>query len=807
MQLPGESEKAKGPPPAVQLPLFIVLVIGGLWLVFRDSEGSDAAEEDMDLLSFPSKIVFSSEAPPAPARRMRGSSGPPVEFHWVFPDGVSSAAGAALRSRLLALDAKGYPAKASACNELKVDVSLHGQARLVNGSAPLVWRGSELELDIQGNVAGRVGVDVRISPRDPSADAILYSSEVQFEPGPATNFSLRLRPVHSGWASRVPLLPSMLREPHDQQQQQQRWVTHVFYEAVVSATDMHGNAVPMSKSADLGSIEWRKWNLRGDSTSFKSTTLMQPDEDGNAHAKFRITKPGEVELWLDHDAGGNETALLRDQTAQRFSFIGPSSSLPQDWTKHDKSALSEKDEKWQETAGEVRDAFLHAWNAYKRYAWGADELKPLSKRGHDTFCNIGITLLDSLTSLWILGLRSEFEEARNWVRDSLDFGKCNREVSVFELIIRALGGLLSAHALSGDQMFLDKAKDLGDRLLPALNSTSGMPWPRWDISRRQGVKSQEASILAEAGSLQLEFRHLTALTGDEKYRRAADACFEAIQSVGFRGLLPVRFTPPGHAPLMPVESNYQLGALADSYYEYLLKQWLQSPGEARFKELWYRVMEELPQLARPQPDPDKNSKKHIRLIEATQSGKPIWKMDHLSCFVPGMIALGVGTVPHEDLSKDRRNETWRQLAHGVTASCVDMWTFTPSGLAPEWVSVASTEPHDIQKASNGGAYSLLRPETAESLFYMHRLTRQDKYRKWGKKLFSAILNTTKLESGFASVHDVYKRAPDTQDEMQSFVLAETFKYLFLLFSPPDALSLDNFVLNTEGHPLPRWVSR
>lgn len=798
---------AKQNPPPCSWPLFAALAIACLHALFRPDEGRGYEDDGDALLGFPSKIIMSSSVPSAPPRILRGTSGPPVAFHWVFPNGISSEAGGALHSRLLALDAHGYPAKASDCSGLRVNVSVLGKARLANASSTLVWQGSELELDIEGDVAEMVNVQVRIAGIASSVDALLYSYQVQFEPGPATNFSFRLRPAHSGWTASPPPLQLVSGGGLDTEH---TWPTNTVMEVVVSATDARGNPVLFARDAKGKGAEWKQINVRADNGDCKVLSILQPDGAGNAHATFRVSKPGDVEMWLEHDReiGTRTPAVsLRDDTAKRYTFIGPSKARPRDWTRLDRSRLSAKDAKWHDAAGEVRDAFLHAWGSYKKHAWGADELRPRSKTGHDTFGNIGITLLDTLTTLWLMGLPDEFDEASNWVRDSLDFRKSNREVSVFELIIRALGGLLGAHALSGRQIFLDKAKDLGDRLLPALTSPSGLPMPRWDIRRGSGSVSREASILAEAGSLQLEFRHLTAVTGDAKYRKAADACFEAIQGTGLRGLLPVRFTPTSHSPLTPLQSNYQLGALADSYYEYLLKQWLQNPGEPRFKELWLEVMQELPQLAFPRPDPDSKKVQNIRLVESTTSGKITWKMDHLSCFIPGMVALGLETLPADDLRKDRRNETWRALAKGVTSSCVEMWSFTPSGLAPEWVSVQRSEPHNIQKATSGGAYSLIRPETAESLFYMYRMTGHEKYRRWGMKLFEAISNSSRVDGGFASVHDVYKKKPDPQDEMQSFVLAETFKYLFLLFSPADTLSLDDFVLNTEGHPLPRMASR
>ena len=85
-----------------------------------------------------------------------------------------------------------------------------------------------------------------------------------------------------------------------------------------------------------------------------------------------------------------------------------------------------------------------------------------------------MTLLDSLDTLWVMGMREEFFEAKDWVQKSLSFNK-NRMVSTFETTIRALGGLLSAYDLSEEPIFLEKAKDLGARLFKAFSTPSGMP--------------------------------------------------------------------------------------------------------------------------------------------------------------------------------------------------------------------------------------------------------------------------------------------------------------------------------------------
>ncbi len=96
----------------------------------------------------------------------------------------------------------------------------------------------------------------------------------------------------------------------------------------------------------------------------------------------------------------------------------------------------------------VKAGMEHAWSGYKKYAWGKDEVKPLSNRGSDNWGGLGVTLVDSLDTLWLMDMHTEFKEAVEWVRESLSFDHTG-DVSVFETTIRELGGLLSAYDLSG----------------------------------------------------------------------------------------------------------------------------------------------------------------------------------------------------------------------------------------------------------------------------------------------------------------------------------------------------------------------
>ena len=112
-------------------------------------------------------------------------------------------------------------------------------------------------------------------------------------------------------------------------------------------------------------------------------------------------------------------------------------------------------DKQNERQKKVVEAFKYAWEGYRKYAWGHDELRPVSKSYSEWF-GIGLTIIDSLDTMLLMNLREEFQEARDWVAKSLTFEK-NVDVNLFETTIRVLGGLLSAYHLSQDDLFLKKA--------------------------------------------------------------------------------------------------------------------------------------------------------------------------------------------------------------------------------------------------------------------------------------------------------------------------------------------------------------
>lgn len=170
----------------------------------------------------------------------------------------------------------------------------------------------------------------------------------------------------------------------------------------------------------------------------------------------------------------------------------------------------------------VEDAFKHSWEGYKKNAWLQDEVSPLTGMSRNPFAGWAATLVDSLDTLWIMGLKKDFAAAVSALK-KIDFTSTKQsELNVFETTIRYMGGLLSAYDLSGHRYgtLLEKATELGDMLYHAFDTPNRMPVTRWDWQNAALGVDQEAkkqSLVAEVGSLTLEFTRLSQLTGDPRY--------------------------------------------------------------------------------------------------------------------------------------------------------------------------------------------------------------------------------------------------------------------------------------------------
>lgn len=200
---------------------------------------------------------------------------------------------------------------------------------------------------------------------------------------------------------------------------------------------------------------------------------------------------------------------------------GPVESIPKIQAEFEPETHEESIER-QRRLSAVKEAFLHSWKGYKKNAWMQDEVAPLSGRSNNGFGGWGATLIDSLDTLWIMGLKKEFSLAVSAVAH-VDFSWSPLDtLNVFETTIRYLGGLLSAYDVSGQEhtILLEKAMELGDMLYVAFDTPNRMPITRWDWKNGAAGGVQQAelhTLIAEVGSMTLEFTRLSQLTADEKW--------------------------------------------------------------------------------------------------------------------------------------------------------------------------------------------------------------------------------------------------------------------------------------------------
>jgi Glycosyl hydrolase family 47 len=447
----------------------------------------------------------------------------------------------------------------------------------------------------------------------------------------------------------------------------------------------------------------------------------------------------------------------------------------------------------------VKKAMQFAWDGYVKYAFGMDEILPQSGKGSNGWGGQGITLVDSLDTLWLMDMKDEFWQARDWVRDHLDHSKVGA-VSMFETTIRDLGGLLAAYDWSGDKVFIDKATDLGERLLHGFDgSPTGIPFGQ--VSLNDGRASNVGwsggnAILAEFGTIQLEFRFLAKQTGRPDLATKSEHVFEIMNQISpDSGLFPYFYRNNVRTGTLPEPANDKLsfGAMADSFYEYMLKIWLQGgKTEPMYRDMYDKAMDGMHRLLL-----QKSTPSGLTYIADMNEKRLDTKMDHLVCFMGGLLALGAYTDPL-GLESERAIRDLK-TAKALTYTCYQMYARMNTGIAAEFVQFSNGQDFQIGR---GAPHYLLRPEAVESMFILNQLTGDPVYREWGWEIFQAIEKYCKTKYAYGALSNVQDTNGQPRDKMESFFLAETLKYLYLLQDPDTEVDiLTTHVFNTEAHPL------
>lgn len=421
-------------------------------------------------------------------------------------------------------------------------------------------------------------------------------------------------------------------------------------------------------------------------------------------------------------------------------------------------------------AGRVREEFLHAWTGYRTYAWGHDALLPLSRAPRDWYSrSLLMTPVDALDTLLLMGLDAQAKDARELIDAKLSFD-ADIDVKHFEIVIRLLGGLLSGYERTGDRRLLALAQDLGNRLLPAFDSPTGLPYV--NVNLRTGHASGTDSNPAEAGSLLLEYGTLSRLTGNPVYFAKAKRALAATYARRSRiGLVGERFDVESGRW---TRTTSHVGARIDSYYEYLWKCW-RLFGDRDCLAMWTPSIAAVDRYVLE----DVHGALWSGQVDMASGRRTGHEYGALDAFFPGLLAYS-GDLRRARRLQDSSFAMWR--LHGIEPEAYDYHRGVVT--APEYP---------------------LRPEIIESTWYLYRLTGDARYRTMGKVLFEDFVRYCRTDAGYAALKSVVTK--EQADDMESFVLAETFKYFYLLFAPPRTLDLDEVVLNTEAHPLKRLPPR
>lgn len=470
---------------------------------------------------------------------------------------------------------------------------------------------------------------------------------------------------------------------------------------------------------------------------------------------------------------------------------------------------------------EVRELIGFALDKYLEHGFPHDEVRPLTCRPktrnyadpedqvtNDVLGNFTATLVDSLTTLAVIGDKARFAQSVQLIKETLWPGKFNLDsvVQVFETSIRILGGLISSHLYASDHrkkvylghgydgFLLELAIDLADRLIPAYFTDSGLPLSRIHLASSTVPHLLEDDLLnsplvaennvAAIASPMFEFTMLSYLTGDAKYETLSRYAFDKTWDLRSElDLLPMSVNPLDNSSLVDLSG---VGASLDSFYEYALKGAILFDDES-LMQVWRRSSHALKTYS---------FSDWFYANIGTHSGTlAVSWIDSLSAFFPGLLTLA-GEVEH---------------AEQLHILFLKLWD-TYGGLPERWNINALPTNHllnelTLEEKINDALplrWYPLRPEFIESTYYLYRATKDPFYLNIGYHILQDFKDRFKGPCGFAGIQDIIFNLK--QDRMETFVIGETLKYLFLLFDEHNELhhSRDNVVFSTEAHPF--WIT-
>ena len=421
-------------------------------------------------------------------------------------------------------------------------------------------------------------------------------------------------------------------------------------------------------------------------------------------------------------------------------------------------------------AQQVKSETARAWQAYREYAWGYDVLLPQSKKGFNWYeDSLGISPIDAYSTLKVMGFEEftdEIEEyalAQDWDKDVY--------VQVFEVNIRILGGLLAIYEFTRNPAILAKTIDFADRILPAFDSPTGLPYHSVNlktgkVAGNKGKGKGTKVNVAQAASYLFEFGVLSYYSQDPKYYQAAKRATKAVFSRRSDIGLPGEFIDVESGDWVG-EQWHHLQAGVDSYYEYMYKSWLLL-GDPDIKAMWDTSKKLIDRYL----TDDFQGQRFYTIVDM-HNGEVLKRSVSLyDAFWPAIQGLS------GDLENAQKTQhTWH-------------WLWQKWGLLPTRYHYGEDR---IEYAN-----SELNPEIIESAYYLHQLTGKDEYLQMVKVYWQDMYNCCRNATAFHSVENVVDK--ESKDYLATYFYAETLKYFYLAFIGEEGFKFDEHIFNTEAHP-------
>ncbi|OCK79791.1 glycoside hydrolase family 47 protein [Lepidopterella palustris CBS 459.81] len=466
-------------------------------------------------------------------------------------------------------------------------------------------------------------------------------------------------------------------------------------------------------------------------------------------------------------------------------------------------------------ANAVKQAFQFSWNGYKTYAFPHDELHPNSYSYSDSRNGWGASAVDALSTAIIMELSDVVNEIIDYI-PSINFAVTATEVSLFETTIRYLGGMLAGYDFlkvggplsnlaanpANVDALLRQAECLANALSYAFDTPTGIPYNGLHFTTRSvdgGVNG-----LATAGTLVLEWTHLSDLTGNQTYAQLS----QKAQSYLLHPQPPSSEPFPG---LLGTNINVTTGLFQDSrggwvggddsFYEYLIKMFVYDASRfTEYRDRWIAAADSTMTYLTSHP----STRPDLTFVAMFNNKTPILTSQHLACFDGGNFLLGGQVLDRQDYIK---------YGLALVDGCHDTYTSTATGIGPESFSWdPNLVPEDQTAFFQAHGFFItnsiydLRPEVLESYYYAYRITGDTKYQDWAWDAFVAINATTRAPSGYTEVSDVNKSGGGKDlDFQESFWFAEVLKYAYLIHAPEAEWQVqagrgNKWVFNTEAHP-------